>query len=90
MTTLLPYRTPVGPVMVAATYLDSSRLELSWAVGMSSWHRFAELEVGGQVPADDERVSFDPVLHTIPGLEIYPWVRRLREPSYRAARRSRT
>jgi hypothetical protein len=90
MTTLLPYRTPIGPVLIAATYLDAARLELSWAVGTSEWHPFAELVVGETVPTDGEEVSFDPVLNTVPGLEIYPWVRRLREPAYLSARRSRS
>ena len=34
-------------------------------------------------------MSFDPVRNVLPGLEIYPWVRRLREPSYATARDSR-
>jgi len=90
MTTLLPYRTPVGPVLIAATYVDENRLELSWAVGTSQWHTFAEVALGDPTPADQERLSFDPVVNRLPGLEIYPWVRRLREPAYLAARRSRS
>lgn len=37
----------------------------------------------------DAAISFDPVHDTIPGLDNYDWVRRLREPSYRVARSSR-
>ena len=39
--------------------------------------------------ASDASISFDPVAHTVPGLEVYDWVRRIREPAYAAARRSR-
>jgi hypothetical protein len=34
-------------------------------------------------------VSFDPTRNTVPGLENYDWVRRLREPSYGTARHTR-
>ena len=37
----------------------------------------------------DMPVSFEPVRHPLPGLETYDWVRRLREPAYATARRSR-
>jgi hypothetical protein len=35
-------------------------------------------------------VSFDPVRNVLPGLAPYDWVRRLREPAYLTARRSRS
>ena len=34
----------------------------------------------------DPAISFDAVANPVPGLEPYGWVRRLREPAYRAAR----
>jgi hypothetical protein len=37
----------------------------------------------------DTPVSFEPVGNLLPGLETYDWVRRLRAPAYRTARRSR-
>ena len=39
--------------------------------------------------APNQAMSFDPVRNQLPGLTQYPWVRRLREPSYKSARRSR-
>jgi hypothetical protein len=90
LTTLLPYRTPAGAVLLSAVFLDESRLELAWAVGAGSWHPFAELVLAeGSEEAGDAPVSFDPVANLLPGLDTYPWVRRLREPSYLRARRSR-
>jgi hypothetical protein len=90
MTTLLPYRTPAGAVLLAARHRTDEILELSWARGSGSWHSFASLRLGDESLDDpDAAVSFDPVRNTLPGLEVYDWVRRLREPSYRSARRSR-
>jgi hypothetical protein len=90
MTTLLPYRTPVGPVLLAAVLRDERTVDLAWAVGAGEWHGFGELTLEQEpVDAADEPVSFDPVLNRLPGLEPYDWVRRLREPSYATARQSR-
>jgi hypothetical protein len=90
MTTLLPYRTPSGPVQLAAVHGDDGTVALSWARPQGPWTRFAELRLDAEHAGQpDAAVSFDPVLHTLPGLENYEWVRRLREPSYLTARRSR-
>jgi hypothetical protein len=90
MTTLLPYRTPAGPVLLSAVFDDERTVALSWAIGSGDWHRFADLLLDEE-PVDDPdpRLSFDPVRHQLPGLGVYGWVRRLREPAYRTARRSR-
>ncbi len=90
MTTLLPYRTPAGPVLLSAVFLDEITVTLAWAIRSHPWHRFAELLLHND-PADaaDAPVSFDPVRNLPPGLETYEWIRRLREPAYTAARRSR-
>lgn len=90
LTTLLPYRTPIGPVLLSAVIHDEARITLAWAARLGDWHRFAELALERD-PVDeaDALVSFDPVENTLPGLETYDWVRRLREPAYAAARRSR-
>jgi len=97
MTTLLPYRTPVGAVLLSATFDDDSKVTLAWAVRTGAWHRFAHLTLGDgpvaqgdQGDQGDQHVSFDPVCNVLPGLENYPWVRLLREPSYATARRSRS
>jgi hypothetical protein len=89
LTTLLPYRTPVGPVVLSAVVPDPTSVRLAWAVGTGPWNRFGEVEVDSGSGAGDARVSFDPVLNPVPGLVPYEWVRRLREPAYRTARRSR-
>lgn len=90
MTTLLPYRTPTGAVLLSAVFRDETTVELAWARGSGDWHPFAELSLEADpVDAQDVPVSFEPVENTLPGLETYEWVRRLREPSYAAARRSR-
>ncbi len=91
MTTLLPYRTPTGAVLLSAVFAGRTRVELAWAAGSGAWHPFAEL-VLDEDPAEEKAdllVSFEPVKNVLPGLETYDWVRRLREPAYATARRSR-
>jgi hypothetical protein len=91
MTTLLPYRTPVGAVLLSATFDDDRKVTLAWAIRTGAWHRFAHLTLDDSpVAQGDQQVSFDPVCNVLPGLENYPWVRLLREPSYATARRSRS
>ena len=95
MTTLLPYRTPAGAVLLSAVFDDDSdddsKVSLAWAIRTGAWHRFAHLVLDDDpVAQGDEHVSFDPVCNVLPGLENYPWVRLLREPSYVTARRSRS
>ena len=90
LTTLLPYRTPIGAVLLSAVFHDETRVELAWAIRSGGWNPFAELLLGQEaVDAADVPVSFDPVRNLLPGLEPYDWVRRLREPSYATARGSR-
>lgn len=87
MTTLLPYRTPTGPVVIGAEGGANGVWRLHWARPGQPWHPFGELTV-----EDSERdpvVSFDPVLNQLPALENYDWVARMREGAYAAARRSR-
>lgn len=87
MSTLLPYRTPSGPVLLGATEVGPGRWTLTVASPQGPWRPFAHLVLSADT--GDADVSFDPVRNTIPGLEVAGWVRRLREPSYRTARRSR-
>lgn len=90
MTTLLPYRTPRGPLLIAARHRSPSRMDLLVASPGGRWSRFGELALSAQaIEGDEADVDFDPVRHTLPGLGNYPWVERLREPSYITARRSR-
>ncbi|MGH3362304.1 MAG: hypothetical protein ACRDOM_07575 [Nocardioides sp.] len=91
LTTLLPYRTPVGPVLLSAEFLDETTVALAWAVRSGAWHPFAELRLHDGPGEDvDLPLSFDPVRNELPGLQTYPWIRRLREPAYTTARRSRS
>jgi hypothetical protein len=90
MTTLLPYRAPAGPVLLAAVFTDETTVRLAWTVGSGVWHRFAELTLHEDPTAEpDQPVSFEPVRNVLPGLETYEWVRRLRDPAYVTAERSR-
>lgn len=86
LTTLLPYATDRGPVVLAAESAGADEYRLSWSHPARPWHEFATLYLDA---SSDARVEFDPVLHQVPGLRQYAWVRRLREPAYRTARRSR-
>jgi hypothetical protein len=90
MTTLLPYRAPVGAVLLSAVFHDEHKVALAWAIGAGAWHPFAELLLHEDPAGEaDMRLSFDPVRNLLPGLETYEWVQRLREPAYISARRSR-
>ena len=88
LTTLLPYETDRGPLVLAADGVGSGSYDLSWARGSGEWHQFAVLLLS-TVRSDDSDISFDPVRHQIAGLRQYPSVRRLRAPAYLRARRSR-
>lgn len=93
MTTLLPYGTPTGPVLLAAVPLPTEgsgpeEYDMAWARPRGGWHRWARLTLG-PAPGPEALLSFDPVTHPLPGLAHPAWVRRLREPAYRGARRSR-
>jgi hypothetical protein len=91
LTTLLPYRSPHGPLLLAAAARttehgwDGRTFELFWSIGVGRWSELGELVLLGE-PAADADVSFDAVTNPLPGLEPYDWVRRLREPAYRSAR----
>jgi hypothetical protein len=88
MTTLLPYRTPKGPLLLGARSDQPGVVRLACALARGPWRPFAHLVISDE-DARDPAVSFDPVLHPIPGLDQYPAVVRLREPAYHFARRSR-
>lgn len=104
-TSIMPFRTGRGPVMIgalpdpprdlpadpaalaAALAVEPWRLTVVWAPFAGAWRTVGTLEVAG--PAGDELdppVRFEP-LAPPEGLETYPWIARLREPAYLAARR---
>jgi hypothetical protein len=89
LTTLLPYRSGEGPVLLGVRATDPQVYEMSWCRPLGQWHPFAALRLSDD-DAPDQAISFDPVRNQLPGLAQYAWVRLLREPSYRSARRSRT
>ena len=87
LSTLLPYRTEAGPVVIGARHVGTA-YQLYWAKIGAAWQDLGELRLEG--PAErDATVSFDAVLHHPPGLTPYGWVERLRERSYAVARRAR-
>ncbi|GAA1502029.1 hypothetical protein [Nocardioides humi] len=88
LTTLLPYRSPIGPLVIGARPVDVRGYELCWATVGREWHPLGELTLEMPLPEETE-VSFDPVVNPLPGLQQYAWVERLREQSYAAARRLR-
>lgn len=88
LTTLLPYRSPTGPLLLAAEALGPYRYRLSWAHGTGPWLVFGHLVV--EAGHGDGEITFDPVVNHLPGLAPYGWAALLREPAYRAARRGRS
>lgn len=92
--TLIPYRTASGPLLLSARPVLDRTFTLACARPASPWRTFGELTLessptGDLGDAHDVGPTFDPVLNQIPGLTYYPWAARLRERSYRAARQSR-
>lgn len=88
MTTLFPFDTAAGPVVLAACYRGPDTVELSWARRDGAWTPFADLLLSRRED-DDPALAFDAILNTPPGLGQYDAVRRLRAASYRTARASR-
>jgi hypothetical protein len=89
---LMPYRSPTGPLLLAAFPLneDGSRFQLACSRLRGAWSPFGVL----QVPSDwdeapDAPLTFDPVLNQIPGLQSYEWAARLRRFAYAGSRRAR-
>ena len=92
--TLIPYRTASGPLLLAARPDREGRFTLACAGPAGPWRTFGLLRLtaiptGDLGDVDDVGPSFDPVLNQLPGLAYYPWAARIREGSYRAARKSR-
>lgn len=87
LTTLLPYRSAAGPVVIGARG-SGSFFELHWATIGGTWRPLGDLHLE-QPAAPDAVVSFDPVLHHPPGLTPYRWVAGLRERAYATARAHR-
>ncbi|WP_238439572.1 hypothetical protein [Microbacterium sp. JZ31] len=63
------------------------QVRLYHAAPTGRWHPFADVLLRPAAEPDSAELRFDPVGHPLPGYTTYSWVRRLREPSYRAAQR---
>lgn len=61
-------------------------LALSFATPTRRWVHAGTLTLRAAPGPDDIPTRFDPLEHPLPGAGTYPWTRRLREYSYRAAR----
>lgn len=106
LSSLLPYRTARGPVLLCARTVPARRLpadlaalrrsvsqtpwtlRLYFASPRGRWHPFADVRLSGSRPDDDPRLRFDIDTNPLPGAATYPWVRALRQPSYRLAQRA--
>ncbi|MEV7395974.1 hypothetical protein [Aeromicrobium sp. NPDC092404] len=88
--TLLPYRSPAGAVVLAAVPVGADGLvfDLACARVGGAWESFARMTLTETSSGDSP--SFDPVLNQLPGLGYYDWAAAMREGAYRAARRSRS
>jgi hypothetical protein len=86
-TTLLPYRTPQGPVVLGLRPAGDGVFDLERAYGTGAWKACGRLSLDGRYAGP--ALSFDPVRSPVPGLPPYAWVAALRRPSYRAAQRGR-
>ena len=62
-------------------------LALSFATPAGRWVPAGVLRLRAAPASGDTAARFDPLEHPLPGAGTYPWARRLRERSYRAARR---
>lgn len=63
------------------------RIRLYHAAPTGKWRPFADAVLKPAAEADSAEIRFDPVGHPLSAPTIYPWVRRLRQPSYRVAQR---
>ena len=100
LTTLLPVRAPAGPLLLRLTPAAGAPapgddlslpglLTLSYAVGSGPWTNVADVMVGTRDAGHPDVERHDPITAMLPGTEQFDVVRRLREPAYRAARRTR-
>jgi hypothetical protein len=91
-TSLFPYRTLAGPLLLAAipTVSSAQQYELAYARPTGPWLPFGTLEITQTTyRSHDLNLSFDPVLNVVPGLETFDWAAQLRRFSYAASRRAR-
>lgn len=93
-TTLIPARSPRGPLLLGlfpdrgVDEQDPRGFSVRICRPGGPWHERGHLTLLAQRPGEtDPPLRFDTVTHPVPGLDHYPAVRSLREPSYALARR---
>ena len=72
-TTLIPYRTPSGPLLLAADPVGSDAFTLACARPTEPWRPFGRIVLESSLSSsagdvNDSEPDFDPVLNQIPGL----------------------
>src|SRR5690606_21910924 len=96
MTTLMPLRTPRGPLQLRLTPSPSPTPSSTreWEMSASTpgsrrWEPFARLvaSTGPVGPDAAPPLRFDPVHHIPRGTSQYAWIARVRDPAYVHARR---
>lgn len=89
-TSVFPYESATGRVVLGARPGGPLALELHVARVGGPWQPFGRLRLHAHPDqAQDARLTVDPVVHPLPGLQLPRAVVALREPSYRLARRMR-
>jgi len=84
------FRTARGPLLVGARW-RAGRFVLAVAAPRGRWRPFAELRLLADPATAPERVvTYDPVLHAFPGLDVPAGWRQLREAAYSGSRAGRT
>lgn len=84
------FRTARGPLLVGARWREG-RFVLAVAEPHGRWRPFAELRLLADPATAPERViTYDPVLHPVPGLELPVGWQHLREAAYAGSRAGRS
>ncbi|MFQ1003964.1 phosphodiesterase [Modestobacter sp. SSW1-42] len=83
---IMGYRSPAGPVLLAAAPVAAGVFDLGARVGRGPEQPFGRVELGAQTEPPDPPLHFDAVLHPPPGLVADGPMARFRRPAYTAAR----
>lgn len=88
MTTLVPVRTPAGPLLLRLTPAASGPTSRTWLLGVARargpWEPVGRLVATAAPvrPGPDPPLRFDPVRHLPAGAHQYRWVALVRDPAY--------
>jgi hypothetical protein len=83
---IMGYRSPAGPVLLAAHPAGAGVFELTATVGREPEQPVARLVLGARTQPPDPPLHLDAVLHAPPGLVADGPLARFRRPAYAAAR----